>query len=211
MKPALQIETFFHNRHQYVHGDGNPNLGSDRIFRGAVKGFDPQMLLDPPKEKFHLPATPIELSNRESGQEKIVGEKDQPLFARNIVVTHSAKAFGIAAFGYGIVERDDLIALQAGLFVHRLGVQAPAVEAFFGAGHEESSTLMHAVQSSKIEIATIHQVNGSGLPNQLIEDVDLVDLSTRDDDHGGNTASKIEKGVKLDGRFVSAELSPGKK
>jgi hypothetical protein len=56
-----------------------------------------------------------------------------------------------------------------------------------------------------------HQVNGSGLPDQLIEDVDLVDLSARDNHHGGNTAAKIEQRVKLDTRFVSAKLSPGKK
>ena len=51
----------------------------------------------------------------------------------------------------------------------------------------------------------------SGLPDQLIEDVDLVDLAARDNHHGGNTAAKIEQRVKLDSRFVSAKLSPGKK
>jgi pimeloyl-ACP methyl ester carboxylesterase len=110
-----------------------------------------------------------------------------------------------------VPERDDLIALQAGLFVHPLGVQTPAVESFFGPSHKERSRLMHAIESSKIDIGAVHQVNGTGLPNQLIEDIDLVDLAARDDDHGRNTAAQIEQGVKFDGRFVSAELSPGKK
>jgi len=53
---------------------------------------------------------------------------------------------------------------------------------------------MHAVESAEIQIATVHQINGSGLPDQLIEDVDLVDLSTGDDHHAGNAAAQIEQG-----------------
>lgn len=211
METALQVQTFFDDSNQHIHRDGSPNLGSDRIFRDTVESFDSQMLFDPTKEQFYLPTTPIELSNRESRQEKIVGEKHQAFLACNIEVAHSAKSFGIATLGDRIVERDDLIALQAGLFVHPLGVQAPAVESFFGPSYKERSRLMHAVEPSKIDIGAVHQVNGSSLPDQLIEDVDLVDLSARDDDHGWNTAAKIEQGVKLDSRFVSAELSPGKK
>src|SRR5262245_38533530 len=198
MKTALQVQLFFDDSHQHIHRDGSPNLGSDRIFRCAIEGFDPQMLLDPSKEEFHLPTAPVELSNGEGRQEKIVGEKHQPFLACHIEVAHSTKPFGIAEFGNRIVERDDLIALQAGLFVHALGVQALTVESFLGPSYTERSGLMHAVESSKIHIAAVHQVNGAGLPDQLIEDIDLVDLSSRDDDHGGNTAAKIEQGVKLD-------------
>ena len=115
MEAAFQIQTFFDDRNQHINRNGNPNLGSDRIFRCSIEGFDPQMLLDPSKEQFHLPTTSIELSDRESRQEKIVGEKHQTLLACHIEVAHSTKPFGIAAFGDRIVECDDLIALQAGL------------------------------------------------------------------------------------------------
>ena len=211
METALQIQTFFDDRNQHIHRDGSPNLGSDRIFRCAIEGFDPQMLLDPSKEEFHLPTTPIELSNRESRQQKIVGEKHQAFLACNIEVAHSAKPLGIATLGDRVVEDNDLIALQAGLFVHCLGIQAPTIESFFGPSYKESSRLMHAVQSSKIDIGAVHQVNGSSFPDQLIEDVDLVDLSARDNDHGRNAAAQIEERMKIDGRFVSSELSPWKK
>ena len=70
---------------------------------------------------------------------------------------------------------------------------------------------MHAVESAKIQIAAIHQINGSGLPDQLVEDIDFVDLATRDDHHRGNTATQIEQSMQLDRGLVSAELSPGKK
>src|ERR687896_665516 len=78
-----------------------------------IEGLDAKMLFDPTKEEFHLPTTPIELSNGQSGQEKIVGEKHQPLLACTIVVADPAKPLGIAALGNRIVEHDNLIALQA--------------------------------------------------------------------------------------------------
>src|SRR5687767_6231132 len=211
METALQIQTFFDDSNQHVDRDGAPDLGSDCIFRCSIEGLDAKMLFDPTKEEFHLPTTPIELSNGQSRQEKIVGEKHQTLLACTIVVADPAKPLGITPLGNRIVEHDNLIALQAGLFVHGLGVYPATVESLFGPSHKESSRLMHAVESSEIEIGTVHQVNGAGFPDQLIEDVDFVDLSARDDDHGRNTAAQIEQRVKLDGRFVSSELSPRKK
>lgn len=168
------------------------------------------MLLDPAKEQLHLPTALIELGNSESRQEEIVGQKHQPLLARSIVVTNSAKPLGIAAFGNGIVERDDLIRSKAGGLVDRLREKALTIESFFGPSHEEGSRLVESVESSKIEISAIHQVNGAGFPEELVEDVDFVNLSAGDDDHGGNGAAKIEQGVQFDGRFVSAKLSPRK-
>src|SRR6185503_13223318 len=128
-----------------------------------------------------------------------------------VVVPHSAQPLGIAPLGNRIVEHYDLIALQAGFLVDGLRIQTSTVESFFRSRDKERSALMHAVESAKVEVTTIHQVDCSGLPDQLIENIDLVDLSTGDDHHRGDTAAKIEQGVKFDGGFVSAELSPRKK
>src|SRR5262245_14366451 len=211
MKTALQMQTFFHDRNQNVNCDSGPDLRFDGVLRGAVKSFDPQMLLDPAKEQFDFPTTLIELGDGQSRQEKVVGEKDKTFLARPIEVSHAAKPFGIAPLGNRIVEHHDLIALQTRLFLHSLRIQTSTVESFFRTSHKERSTLMHTVESFEIEIAAVHQVNGSGLPDQLIEDVDLVDLSTRDDHHRRNTAAKIEKGGKIDCGFVSSKLRPREK
>jgi len=168
------------------------------------------MLLDPSKEQLHLPTALIELGNGERGQEKIVGQKHQAFLARSIVVMDSPKAFGISAFGDGVVERDNLVASKAGSLVDRLREKALTIESFFGPSHKERSRLMHSVESLEIEISAIHQVNGAGFPEELVEDVDFVNLSAGDDHHGGNRAAKIEQGVQFDGRFVATELSPRK-
>ena len=44
------MEALFHDGNQDVNGDGDPYLSLDRILGGAVKTFDPKMLLDPFEE-----------------------------------------------------------------------------------------------------------------------------------------------------------------
>lgn len=42
---------FLHNGYQHIHRKGDPDLGENRVFGGAVKGFDPQMLFEPQRKK----------------------------------------------------------------------------------------------------------------------------------------------------------------
>ena len=42
-----------------VGGDGDPDLGLDRVLRSSKKDFDPQMLLDPFEEQLYLPAAAV--------------------------------------------------------------------------------------------------------------------------------------------------------
>jgi len=211
VKASLQIQPFFYDRYEHIDRDGNPNLGTDRVGRGAIESFDPQMLLDPTKEQFHFPAALIKFGDTERGKKKVVGQKHQPLVIDGVVVTDAAKPLGVATFGHRVVERHDLIALKSGGFVDRLRIKPPTVEAFFCPRHEEGSRLVQSVESSKVEITSIHKVNGTRFPEKLVEDIDLVNLSAGDDDHGGDTATKIQQRMQFDRGFLSAKLRPGKK
>src|SRR5713226_1177676 len=122
------------------------------------------MLLDPAKEQLHLPATLIKLGDGERRQEKVVGKKHQTILTQSIVVTNSAKPLGVTSFGDGIVERDDLVGAQTAPLVDCLRKKSPTIESFFGPSHEEGSRLVESVESSKIEIGTIHQMNGARFP-----------------------------------------------
>ncbi len=128
--------------------------------------------------------------------------------SEGIDITNPAKALGIASFGNGVVETDNLIALQAGGFVDGLGANPLAIEALPGPGDEEGAGLMQMIESSEIQVTAIHQVNGAGFPDQLIEDVDLVNLSAGHNDHGRNAAAQIQQRMQFDGGFVASELGP---
>jgi hypothetical protein len=51
----------FHDGNQHVHRDRDPDLRFDRVFGGAVKGFDSEILLDPFEEQLDLPSAAIQL------------------------------------------------------------------------------------------------------------------------------------------------------
>src|SRR5689334_2097353 len=211
MQTEFDMQLLLHNGHQYVDGNSGPDLSSDRVLRGAIEGLDTQMLLDPAEKQFDFPTTPIQLGDRQSRQEKIVGEKHKTFLTRSIEVAHPAQSFGITPLGNGIVEHHDLIALQARLLVDGLRVQAAAIESLFRPSYKESSGQLYAIESFEVEIAAVHEINGTGFPDQLIEDIDFVNLSSSNNHHRGNTAAQIEQSVKFDSRLASAKLCPRKK
>ena len=71
----VQIQGFLHDGHENINGDGNPDLSFDCILGGAIKGLDPEMLLDPFEKQLHLPAAAIKICNRDGRQDKIVGKE----------------------------------------------------------------------------------------------------------------------------------------
>lgn len=211
MKTEFDMQLLLDDRHQNVDGDSGPYLSSHRILRGAIKSLDAQMLFDPAEKQFDLPTTAIELGDRQSRQEEVVGEKHKTFLTHSIEVAHSPQSFGIAPLGHGIVEHHDLVALQAGVLVDGLRVQPPTVESLFCPSHKESSGQLYAIESSEVEIGAVHEVNGTRFPDQLIEYVDFVDLSAGDNHHRGNTATQIEQSVKFDSGFAAAKLRPREK
>ena len=59
----FQSKLLGHNGHQHVNTDGNPDLCLDCVVSCAEKMLNPQVLLDPFEEQFHLPAAFVELGN----------------------------------------------------------------------------------------------------------------------------------------------------
>jgi hypothetical protein len=73
----VQIQGLFHDGHEDINGDCDPDLCLDSIFGGAIKGLDSEMLLDPLEKQLHLPAAAIEIGNRYGRQDKVVGKKHE--------------------------------------------------------------------------------------------------------------------------------------
>jgi hypothetical protein len=64
------------------------------------------------------------------------------------------------------------------------------------------------VETLEIDVAPIHHVEGAGLRQNLIEDVDVMHRAVGDADKGGDVAMQIEQRVHFDGGFVLAESGP---
>ena len=70
--------------------------------------------------------------------------------------------------------------------------------------------MLDPVKPGEIEIAPIHQIEGSRFQEEMVEDIDIVDLAVGNKDNGRNTSMQIQKRVQFDSAFVFAELGPWK-
>ena len=76
--------------------------------------------------------------------------------------------------------------------------------------HKEASRLMQPVQALEIDVAAIHDVEGAGFRNQLIEDVHVVQLAVADMDKTRDIAAQIEQRVHLHRRLGGSKRCPRK-
>jgi len=67
---------------------------------------------------------------------------------------------------------------------------------------------MKGIQTSEVQIATIHDIEGAGFDNQLVEDSDIVELAVGDSDERGNGSFQVEQRVQLDSPLSLAESGP---
>jgi len=204
------MQTFFQNGDEQVNGDGTPDLGAHRVGRRAIKGFDAQMLLDPFEEEFNLPASAIELGNSQRWDGKIVSQEDEGFAGFGIAIADASQRGGIIVLGLQAGHHDSLIKQQAGGFIHGPGITAGAAEVLLGPGDEEGAALMEPMPAGEVKVAAIHDVERAGFPDELVEDVDIMNTASGDNDDGGKVALEGQQRVEFDGGFVLPKRGPRK-
>ena len=93
---------------------------------------------------------------------------------------------------------------------YRTGVSSLGLEIGLGAGDEEGSGQVQAVQPLEVQIAAVHDIEGAGLGQQLVEHVDIVQFPVGDVNEARDVAAQIDKRVKLDCRFGRTKWCPRK-
>ena len=206
---AGKIESLFYDGDQQVNRDGDPELGFDGVFACSIEGLDSQVLLDPLEERFNFPAAFVEIADGGSGQGELVGEKDKALAGVGVAEADSAQMVWIVVAAVIAVESDGLVGENARLLVRRAGVDARCVEVALGASDKKCSGQMDAMKPAIVEVAAIHHIVGSGLENYLVEDFDVVRISSGDADKHGNRSAQIEQRMHFDGGLGGTKMRPG--
>lgn len=207
-----QIETkaLFQDGYQHLNRDRHPDLSLHRVFGSAVESFDAQVLFDPSKESFHLPAGSIKLSDRQSGQEKVVGRENEPRLSLDVEVVNPPQRIGIPLSGLGSGESDRLVRSQPRGLVDGMRVAAIELHVLFGTGHEEGTGLGEEIEAREIQVAAVEQVEGSRFEKQFVQKVDIVDLAAGHLNTGRNAAPQVQECVNLYRAFAPPKLCPGK-
>jgi hypothetical protein len=205
----LHIQLLANDRHEDVNADRNPDLGLHRVRRRPIKRLDPQMLLDPSKKQFDLPTTSVNVRNCQCGQVEVVAQEHQPSARLGIAVDHATQRIGIEFRCLGTAENDRLIAAHSGRLVHPPGRLSAEVEVALGTGHEECQAQLQAMESTEIEIRSVHHIEGTGFDRQDVEDGDVVGLAVRNPYETRDISMQVDERVKFDRGLVASKLSPG--
>src|SRR5262245_66667948 len=89
-------------------------------------------------------------------------------------------------------------------------IAALCAEGRLCASNEEAASIFEPGQSLEVNVSSIHDVEGSWLGHEVIENVDVVKLAVADEDKRGNAATQIEQRVKLHSGLRRSEGCPGK-
>ena len=197
--------------HQHIGANRNPDLCLHSVRRSPIKRLDSQMLLDPTKEQFHLPATSINVRNRQRWQVEIVAQEDKPLARLDVAVDHATQGIGVELRCHWTTQNDSLVAPQSRDLVHRTRHATTEVEVRFGPRHEERQARGQAVESTEIEVAAVHHIEGTGFDRQNVEDVDIVDLALGNQHKTRDISTQVDQRVKFDSSLVASKPSPGEK
>jgi hypothetical protein len=203
------MQPFFHDRHQDVDRNRDPDLGDDGVLGGPEERLDAKMLLEPAKEQFYLPAATIELGHGERGELKVVGEEAQAQGGFRVYEFDEAQLVWVIAASVVVGEHDGLIAAQSGVLVHRPGVEATVPGVAFDPGDEEGELLGQGEKPGEVEVSPVEDVEGAGFDGQEVQGFDIVDRPGGDVDPAGDVAAQVEQSVSLDGGLGLSEFRPG--
>lgn len=196
--------------HQEVNAQCDPDLGAHGVFGRAKKRFYTQVLFDPLKEEFNLPAALVDRGNGKSGEIEVVCKKDQPFPGFRIEITDTAQPLGIVPLPFFGSKSDGLVAPQAGRFINRPRFEDIGTCVAFGANHEIRTGRLDSEQPREIEITTIKNVDASRVVVELVHEVDVVDRTVCDPHEYGDWSGQIDLSVKLNRRLGGSEMRPGK-
>jgi len=202
------MELLADDGHQHVNGNSDPDLRFDRVLGSAIEGFDSKMLFDPFEEQLDLPPGLVQQGDGQSRHAEVVRQEHEFLARRRIGVPDAAQSVGITATRVKTFQSNRLIEMQAQALLDRMGIASTELRIGFGSGDEESTVAMNTMKPGKIQIAPVHDVEGSRFEGQIVEDVDVVNLAGGNNDKGRNASLQIQQGMQFDRSFVLSELGP---
>ena len=107
-------------------------------------------------------------------------------------------------------ETHGLVAAETGLLIDRSRIDAFAGGVGFRTGNKECSGHIHSIESCEIEIGFVHDVNGTRLENDLVEDVDLMVKTVGNANESRYKPAQIEQCMKFYRRFGLSGWCPPK-
>ena len=127
-----------------------------------------------------------------AGSEKLLVMKTSVLPDSGVLEADAPQKFGVILTGVEAVQGDGLVANDAGRAIRRRRIDAMSIDVRLGTRDEEGPGLVQHIKAGKVDVATIHDVDGSGFRQEHIEGMNVVQLAIRDVDKTRNVAPQVE-------------------
>jgi hypothetical protein len=206
---VIQTQTFFCDGDEGVSGHSGPDLNFDGVGGCSKEAFDTQVLFDPFKKQFDLPALVIDRGDSGGRDLKIVGEEDESLIDIGSVKADTTKQYGEILSRVLSGKNDGLVAADTGSVINRMRLTAAKPKVVLGTNYKVGQRLMEAIETRKVQVAAIHDDEASGLWDNTIQHVRIARMSACNVDEHGNSALNIEQSVHLHGSSGTFMRSPG--
>ena len=159
--------------HGEISADRRPQLETNRIGGGAIKGTNPKLVLEPAKEQFDLPTIPIQSGDGASTERPLIGPEGEAACVINVVNTDATQQSRPMLWSVAAVESNRLVSAQVGGSVN--SARCDDVTTNVGAipNHKECARIGDASQAPEIDIATVHKIECPGFKRELIEPTNI--------------------------------------
>ncbi len=167
------------------------------------------MLLDQLEEQLNLLAAVIKLRYGWGRQIEVVRQGHQRL-ALGVLDADAAQRLRVVPDPLELGQRAVLVADDAAGPVQRLRVAPLETQVRLGVDDEEALGLVQSMQFLEVVVAPIHDIEGNGIRNQHVEDIDHAPLAVADVDEARNVALQFEWRMHLHRSFGAAKRPPRK-
>ena len=194
--------------HQEVGADRGPDLDAHSVGVVAEETAQAKVLLDPAEEQLDLPATAVDLGDRERRQMKGVRQEHERETAFRIEVADTPKGLGVVLATLPEVEADRLVAPHSGCLVYLPGLDDIEAQVAFAADHKEGLRGMKPMQPLEIHVASVDHIEAVRLDWDLVEGSDLVPAPFVNAGEDRDVRPEIEQHVELHSRMSALPPRP---
>ncbi len=199
------------NGHKAVCDDRNVNLYSHSILSIAPEGRDSEMLLYPSEEQLNLPSLLVQQSNITGLGYNVVSQESERSLQFRSVVNYPPGVrillLGLVARkAYRLVKQNVIRFIQQVFTVNNLVVEMRLLS-----DDEVGVDNVDSVQSGKVIIAFVKDVERIRLIRNVIHRIHIVDFSLRDMNVGRNLGHNIKQCVDFDTLLRFSERYPWNK
>ena len=208
---SSKLEVLLNDSDETVCDDGDMDLNTYSIVALSPERLDPEMLLDPFEEQFHLPPVFIKEGNvlgRKVEVVRVVSERTMQLWSIVDDAPDAARILLLVLLlreGNGLVAQDIVCPVKDIVPIDDL-----ILRTFLLTDDEEGARHCNPVKSGEVKVSSVKDIACQRLVCDPVHGIDIMHIGVGDTVEHRNLRDNVHLSVDLDTRLRASELRPEK-